>query len=382
MARGVNRIWVRFGLWIAATVLVTMGILGASVVAFSELQYRSFYGTLPPTVRRELDALNDQDMEDSPRAVEIYGQYWKGDLLFGEKWSLLIGLVVCLPIGLGVGFWVSRIVTLPLGSMAEAATRVALGDFSVRAEPGRTRGEMVEMVRDFNHMIDALEGLERERRATAAAVSHELRTPLSVLRARLHAICDGVIEADGAEFRRLLGEVEHLGRLVDDLHTLSVAEAGRLSLQRQEVDLVQLVGGTLAGMEQRIAGHKVRLSWTPRVAEAPVRVDRDRMRQVLSNLVENALRHASKEGGRLEVDVAIAGPEVVLSVSDNGPGLPDDMLDNPFRRFQKPLNRQSGEGVGLGLSIVHALVTRQGGSVSAERREEGGSRFTVRLPLA
>ncbi|MES2184454.1 MAG: ATP-binding protein [Pseudomonadota bacterium] len=381
MARGIDRIWVRFGIWIAATVLVTIGILGASVVAFGELQYRSFYGALPPPVRKELDALNDLDMEDSPRAVEIYGQYWRGDLLFGEKWSLVIGLIICLPIGLGVGFWVSRIVTLPLGSMAEVATRVALGDFSVRAEPGRTRGEMVEMVRDFNQMIDALEGLERERRATAAAVSHELRTPLSVLRARLHAICDGVIEADGTEFRRLLGEVEHLGRLVDDLHTLSVAEAGRLSLQKQEVDLVQLVGDTLDGMAHRIGGHRVRLEWQPRVAEAWVRVDRDRMRQVLSNLVENALRHAS-DGGWLEVAVEVDGHHAVLAVSDDGPGLPDDMLNSPFRRFQKPLNRQHGEGVGLGLSIVHALVTRQGGEVTAERREEGGSRFLVRLPLA
>ena len=380
MARGVERIWVRFGLWIAGTVLVTMGILGASVMLFAELQYRSFYGALPQPVRVELDALNDMDMEDSQRAVEIYGQYWKGDLLFGEKWSLFIGLVVCLPIGLGVGFWVSRIVTLPLASMAEAAQRVAVGDFSVRAEPGRAKGEIVGMVRDFNLMIDALEGLERERKATAAAVSHELRTPLAVLRARLHAVCDGVIDANEAEFRRLLGEVEHLGRLVDDLHTLSVAEAGRLSLQREALELGALVEDTLTGMEPRIAERGMVLEWVPAKTDVWVRLDRDRMRQVLTNLLENVVRHAS-QGGWLQVAMAVEGEEAVLSVADDGPGLPDDMRQNPFRRFQKPLHGHT-EGVGLGLSIVQALVLQQGGQVSAADRPGGGTVFTVHLPIA
>lgn len=380
--RVLDRIWVRFGLSIAATVLVTIGILGACVFAFAEWQYRSFYRTLPSMLQQELDTLNDLGMEDGPRAVEIYGQYWKGDLLFGEKWSLVIGLVVCLPIGLFVGFWVSRIVTLPLASMAEAAQRVALGDFSVRAEPGRTGGEMVEMVRDFNHMTDALESLERERRATAAAVSHELRTPLAVLRARLHAVCDGVIAADEREFRGLLAEVEHLGRLVDDLHTLSVAEAGRLSLHCTDGDLVQLVQDTLQGFAQRIADHGIDLQARIAVDALPVRLDRDRMRQALSNLVENVLRHAA-DGAWLEVALDATPQEAVLSVSDDGPGLPEDMRQNPFRRFQKSLDRggaAGGGGSGLGLSIVHMLVTLQGGTVAADTSVRGGTRFTIRLP--
>ena len=112
------------------------------------------------------------------------------------KWSLVIGLLVCLPFGLAVGFWVSRLVTRPLASMVEVAKRVELGDFSARALPGKAHGEMAEMVVAFNRMIDSLETLETERRATAASISHELRTPLTVLQARLHAICDGVIAAD------------------------------------------------------------------------------------------------------------------------------------------------------------------------------------------
>lgn len=384
MARPLDRIWIRFGLWIAATVLVTIAILGLSVMLFSEVQYRGFYGSLPENVRQELDVLQDQALEDSPRAMQIYGQYWRGDLLFGEKWSLLIGLLVCLPFGLAAGFWVSRFVTLPLASMAEAAQRVALGDFSVRAEPGRDRGEMADMVNDFNHMTDALEQLERERKATAAAVSHELRTPLAVLRARLHAVCDGVIPADGAEFRTLLHQVEHLGRLVDDLHMLSMAEAGGLSLQTAKVDLAVLVQDTVAGYASRLAEHGIVPELDIEQAHAWVHADPDRMRQVISNLTENVLRYARDGawlGIRLRSDVGAA--MVVLTISDAGSGLPEDVRQNLFQRFQRSDNSRSRAtgGSGLGLSIVHMLVMRQGGSVAVDRSSRGGTRFTIRLPL-
>ncbi|WOI44340.1 ATP-binding protein [Acidovorax sp. BLS4] len=375
-----DRIWVRFGLYIAGTLLATMGLLAASVVVFSEMQYRDFYRSLPATVQHELDELNDHDQEDSPQAMAIYGQYWRGDLLFGEKWSLVVGLVVCLPFGLAVGFWVSRLVTQPVASMAEAATRVAMGDFTVRAQPGRYKGEMAEMVGHFNQMTDALEDMARERRATAASISHELRTPLTVLRARLHAICDGVIEADAAESRALLEQVEYLGRLVGDLHTLSMAEAGQLSLKMAPQDLAELVREALASHASRIAEHGVALDL--QVPQAPraalVNADPDRLRQVLFNLVENALRHAG-DGGWLGVAVEVTAAGVALRVSDAGAGLPPEMLSRPFRRFPHAPGH-GGEGSGLGLSIVHALVVRQGGTVEVENRPEGGSCFTVRFP--
>lgn len=383
MARGLDRIWIRFGLGIAATVLVTMGVLSASVLLFAEYQYRDFYRSLPVGLQRELDRLEDQDLEDSPRALEIYSQYWKGELLFGEKWSLVIGLVICLPIGLGIGFWVSRIVTLPLASMAEAANRIALGDLSVRAEPGRYPGEMAEMVRDFNRMTDSLESLEHERKATAAALSHELRTPLAVLRARLHALCDGVIDPSGTEFQRLLGQVEHLGRLVDDMHTLAMADAGRLSLRLTELDLGALAGDVLAAYASRSASFGVTTELRTAPEPVIVRADRDRMRQVLSNLLDNALRYGAT-GHWLALDVAAEGDEALLSVSDDGPGLPDEIQRHLFERFHRSdlsRSRETG-GSGLGLSIVHALVTGQGGTVQAGVSERGGTRFTVRMPRA
>jgi signal transduction histidine kinase len=381
VARRLTRIWVRFALGIAATVIVTVGVLGASVMVFAELQYRNFYRSLPVGVQREMDGLNAADLDDSPRALEIYIQYWRGDMLFGERWSLLIGLLVCLPIGLALGFWVSRVVTLPLASMAEAANRIALGDLSVRAEPGRHGGEMADMVRDFNRMTDALEALEKERKATAAALSHELRTPLAVLRARLHALCDGVINVNDAEMQRLLVQVEHLSRLVDDMHTLTIADAGRLSLHNTDLDLAALAAEVLAAHASRSADFGTAAELHAPGGPVLVHADPDRLRQVLSNLLDNALRYAAGSG-RIEVGVVADGGDAVLTVSDGGPGLPPDVQRHLFERFHRPdasRSRATG-GSGLGLSIVQALVQRMGGSVSAGTSPQGGAQFTIRLP--
>jgi signal transduction histidine kinase len=377
-----DRIWVRLGLCIAGTLLATMGLLAGSVLAFSELRYQDFFRSLPAQVQEELSALNDNDEENSPRAMAIYSQYWRGDLLFSEKLSLLVGLVVCLPFGLAVGFWVSRLVTLPLASLSEAATRVAQGDLTVRAQDVAGKGEMAEMVLHFNQMVDGLEDMARERRATAAAISHELRTPLTVLRARLHAICDGVIEADAAESRALLEQVEYLGRLVGDLHTLSMAEAGQLSVQLQRQDLGQLVREALAAHADRIADHGMRLeqSLPPASQVTMVQVDADRVRQILFNLVENALRHA-RSGGWIGVAIETVGPDVALQVRDAGPGLSKDMLERPFRRFAHAPDERK-EGSGLGLSIVQALALRQGGRVEVTNRPQGGTCFSVLFPRA
>jgi signal transduction histidine kinase len=378
-----DRIWIRFGLYIAATVVATMALLAVSVVAFNELQYRGFYRELPAALQTEIDELAAQGLDDGPRARAIYGEYWQGDLLFGEKLSVLVGLVVCLPFGLVVGFFVSRTLTKPLGSMAAAATLVAAGDLSVRAQAGSDKGEMADMVGHFNQMIEALDRAARERRVTTASISHELRTPLTVLRARLHGICDGVIAADATESRLLLDQVEHLGRLVEDLHTLSLAEAGRLSLHLQEQDLAALVEETLSGHAARIRQHGLvlELSLPDAPGSAAVMVDPVRMRQILVNLVENVLRHA-QAGGWIGVAVALAPGQVRLSVSDRGPGLPQAQRAHPFQRFPHAPGK-AGEGTGLGLSIVHALATRQGATVAVQERDGGGGLcFTVTLPLA
>lgn len=388
MALGLNRIWVRFGLWITAAVLLAIASLAIGVLAFSELQYREFYRHLPSPVKSELETLKSQDLEDSPRALQIYSEYWEGDRLFGEKWSLVIGLAVSLPFGMAVGFWISRRITSPLASMVEVAARVERGDLSFRAVKGHAHGEMAEMIDAFNGMVNSLEALEAERLATAASISHELRTPLTVLQARLHAICDGVIESDQAEMKALLAQVEHLGRLVDDLHTLSMADAGQLSLRKERIDLATLVGNVVEELHPQLQKQDMTLSLDLPMQEGDgstdIRADTDRLRQITTNLISNVLCHASSGqwlGIRVFTDKDLhEQPWVTLEVSDAGPGLAIDMQDRPFQRFAQVPGKRRREGSGLGLSIVKALVISQGGTVSTGTSERGGALFTVRFP--
>lgn len=394
MARQLDRIWVRFGVWMSAALLATIAIMAAGVILFAEWQYKSFYDNLPQPLRSELDVLEAKDLGNSSRAMEIYNQYWRNDLLFGERWSLTIGLLICLPFGLGIGFWISRLITRPLASMAEVAVRVEQGDFSARATVGAAHGEMADMVTTFNRMVDALEGLEYERRATAASVSHELRTPITVLQARLHAICDGVITADKAEFSTLLHQVQHLGRLVGDLHTLSMADAGQLSLVKRRVDMIALVSDIIPHYQPQLDANQMVLELDlPTLDEdaseqdwADIKADPDRMRQIISNLISNAVRHAS-QGGWLGMQLRRENPEggpasVVLRISDAGPGLPAELQQFPFQRFSQLPGKRRSEGSGLGLSIVKALTISQGGAVDVTSSARGGTCFTLRFPAA
>lgn len=382
MARKLDRIWIRFGLAVSVIMTLMMSMLAGTQFLFWMLDEREFYQSLPGEIRAELDNLNESGQDENQRALQIYSEYWRIDPAHGEKLALLFTVLLGLPLGLASGFFISRIITQPLDSMAEAAARVALGDFTVRANVGKARGEMAEMVRDFNHMIDSLETLDREQRVTLASVSHELRTPLAVLSARLHAICDGVIPVSDEEIRGLLDQSLHLGRLVADLHTLSLASVDRLSLQTRPVDLAELVGDTLSGYEARLSEKNFTLETrlSAEAADNLIMADSDRLRQIFANLVENALQHAAS-GHWIGVEVRVEDGWVILAVSDAGAGLPISMRDHPFKRFAHQPDQQQG-GSGLGLSIVQALVEQQGGSVLADRSARGGTRIQARFPAA
>ena len=314
MARKLDRIWIRFGLAVSVTMTLMLAVLAGTQVMFWKIEHREFQQSLPVEVRAELDDLTARGLEDGPRAMQIYGEYWAVDPMRGEKLALLFTVLLGLPLGLASGFFISKVITLPLDSMAAAAG--GAGDFTVRAHVGKARGEMAEMVRDFNHMIDSLETLDREQRVTLASISHELRTPIAVLSARLHAICDGVIPVSDEEMRGLLDQSLHLGRLVADLHTLSLASVGRLSLQTRPVDLVALVGDALTSFEARLAekGFEVDTQLPASAQGKLIMADPDRLRQIFANLVENALRHAAS-GRWIGVEVRIHAGQAVLAVA-------------------------------------------------------------------
>ena len=267
----------------------------------------------------------------------------------------------------------------PLRSLSKAARQVAEGDLSARVGiyKGRSQlslqsGEVNRLLYDFNAMATSLERLEAERLATTAAIAHELRTPLAVLRARLAALRDGVFELDSNEIPLLLGQTDLLTRLVEDLRHLSLADAGKLELAFAPCDLAVLAKDAVAGFEPRAGAKGVRLEVC--AEEALLVGDAARLRQVITNLLDNALKF-TPETGCITVTVRTEAAGVTLRVRDTGPGLAEGVEARVFERFYHSDAGSSGSG--LGLAIVKLLVELHGGQVEATNAPEGGAVFRV-----
>lgn len=291
--------------------------------------------------------------------------------------SLVEGGLVAAGLATLLSLWLARRVARPLGAVTAATTRLAAGDLSVRAPLLRGDREVAELARTFNEMAGNLEALERERRQAIADIAHELRTPIAIMQARLDALEDGVYPLEHEQIALLSGQAQLLTRLVGDLRTLTLADAGNLGLHPQPVDLAEVAAQVVRDLGDRAAaqGIELRLSARP----TPLMADRDRVRQVTANLVDNALRHARQ---RVELQVESSGGQATLHVDDDGPGIPEDLRRAVFARFTRldeSRTRDTG-GSGLGLAIVQALAGAHGGQASAAASPLGGARFSVCLP--
>ncbi len=383
MNRQLEKIWIRLGLYMTLFVLVTIGIIAVSVEIREQLQFRDFVSQFPASkqdeVTRNLTSLSQNSPElcayltqfavDGPNGLE--GNSELSPLIIGLMLSLLLGIVVALLL--------ARIIIKPIASIAEAAGRIAEGDLTVRAHASSGQGELTTMINNFNHMAGALENFERERKATAAAISHELRTPLTILNGRLHALCDGMITPSVQEYNKLLDQTQHLVRLVEDVHVLGLDNAEKLTLYRTELDLAALIHEISPLYIERAAQYDLQLDL--HTESAWVFVDRDRMSQIVSNLVENAFRYATI-GKRVELCVFKEEQDVILEVRDFAEGLPqgvNERVFDAFFRLDQSRSRATG-GSGLGLAVVRSLVEQQGGTVRAYNHPEGGAVFRVSLP--
>jgi signal transduction histidine kinase len=264
----------------------------------------------------------------------------------------------------------------PLDALVEAAGRVEGGDYSARV-PEVTRGprELRDLGRAFNTMTARLEMDEAQRRRLLADVSHELRTPLAVIQGNAEAIVDGVYPADAEHLRTILDETRVLSRLVEDLRTLSLAEAGTLTLHREPTDLSILAAEVGRSFEQRASSAGARIELDLAEDLPLLDVDPIRLREVLANLVANALRYVGTDG-TVRIAGRTAGNTVVLEVTDDGPGIPADLLPTVFDRFAKS---SESRGTGLGLAIAKAIVEAHGGSITADSASGHGT--TIRLDL-
>lgn len=293
----------------------------------------------------------------------------------------LLLMLLSVPIAAMVGSFTSKVITRRLSSLRDAAERLDLRELSLRV-PVQGDDEVADLARSFNAMVERLEQGERARRELFADVAHELRHPLSVLTGRLELMQDGVVPVDGEQLLHLQEMVLALNRLVGDLRDLSLAEVGRLSLQLAPIDLGTLIEDLQENMEPVAAAKAIELT-TELPPDLPqITADRDRIRQVLVNLLANALQY-TPQGGRVHLRAWADGAEVHVEVADTGPGVPAADLPHLFDRFyrtDKARTRTTG-GSGLGLAIVRSLVGLHGGRVGAQSEVGEGSRFTISLPI-
>ncbi len=261
-----------------------------------------------------------------------------------------------------------------MGDLVEAASRVEAGDYAVRV-PERGAREIRGLARAFNQMAERLASDSDRRRALLADVSHELRTPLAVIQGNLEGMQDGVYAADPEHVALLLEETRTLARLVDDLRTLALAEAGELALHREPTDIGVLVREAVEAHARsaELAGVRLEAEASPDLPA--LEVDPIRIREVIGNLVANAIRH-TPAAGNVRVAATREGNGVAVEVADTGVGMPPEVAARIFERFYR--DPQSG-GSGLGLPIAQELVASHGGTIGVSSDPGHGTRVTFTL---
>jgi signal transduction histidine kinase len=291
-----------------------------------------------------------------------------------------ISLFMAIPTVIMGLFLMRRFVT-PLAEVMAAARAVASGDLSTRVHASGP-DDLRALSDSFNHMAASLEQSDHERRSMLADIAHELRTPLTVMRGRLEGIVDGIYPASAEQISPALEETYLLERLVEDLRLLTLAEGRQLHFEQREVNLCDLAAHVIDLFQAEAEDKKIKLTFQHCVDAAVAILDPQRIEQVVGNLVSNALRY-TPEAGQIYLTVEKADGNVILTVSDDGPGVPAEHLSSIFQRFwrgEKSRSRASG-GAGLGLAIARQLVEAQGGEIHAENQAEGGLKISIQFPL-
>ena len=264
----------------------------------------------------------------------------------------------------------------PVEELVDGASQIEAGDFTVRV---RERGprEVRTVARAFNEMAEQLEATDARRRTFLADVTHELRTPLSVIRGRAEGIMDGVYPGDPEHVAPVLEAARTLERLIEDLRTLALADAGGLTLRREEVDLPLLVHETLAAFEEAAGEAGVQLS-ADLAGDLPmISADPGRLQSVLSNLVSNAIRH-TPPGGSVRVSASRADDAIAVAVSDTGEGISPEVLPHIFDRFVKTPDRLAQAWAS---AIARDLVVAHGGQIEASSPPGAGTTIRFTLPV-
>lgn len=353
---------------------------------------------------RRADRLSEEERSEAV-PIESQGQII-GYLTFGEpsqteltapaqvflnwfnRFVVQAGLIA-MTIGVALGLIIARGLASPLAGLAVAARQIAQGKLGQRV-PIRGTDEVADLARAFNEMAGGLQQAQTLRRNMVADIAHELRTPLTVVQGNLQAILDGVYPLEKSEIATVYDETLILNRLINDLRELARAEAGHLELNTRPTDIASVVGSAVALFDELAREKKVELDMATPPDLPPAQADPDRVRQVIHNLLANALQH-TPAGGRVRIQSSVAGDQslntdhwLLIAVTDTGPGIAAGDLPHVFDRFWRAERSRSREygGSGLGLAIAKQLVEAQGGQIGVESQEGVGSRFWFTLPWA
>lgn len=353
--------------------MLALAVITATIIIFTtQLGLFLHFRSLPAGVRQVLESQFDTPRENA------FQEAFRGLRVVLRNVSVvsvvLVGLVASVFARVA-----AKALAKPIEQVSRASAQIARGDLGARVpEPKRFDNvEVVTLTQNFNQMADALQTYERERSDMIASIAHDLRTPLSAIQIRLELLKEHVVPYSEAEVDLLLKQTLLLGRLVNDLRTLSLADAGKLSLNLQTLELGSCVTEMLENYLHHADKTGVELLFERPEGEIYTHADAQRLTQIFSNLLDNAFR-VVPDGGVIRLRLRNQVDTVTLSVEDDGPGISAELLPRIFDRFVQGKDKTGSSG--LGLAIVKTLVDLHGGTVSAENRAEGGARFTVSLP--
>ncbi|RYM62666.1 two-component sensor histidine kinase [Serratia liquefaciens] len=340
---------------------------------------------MPPAIRAEFDVLHNNPELNLARFHQIVDQGWgprySDPSIASADWIMVgILVVVVIPFIVILGLKVARPLSSQFSALAQVARAVIRGDFNTRAEAVKNApAELIQFTDDFNAMMLQLSRYERELRASHVAMAHELRSPLTAAVGRLQGMLDGVFQPEPWQLQTVMKQLLHLNRLIDELHLLSLADAGQLNLDKIQIDLTELLRERATWLKPQSSEAGFDIIMTP---DRPCLYVGDpfRLGQAFTILMENALRYAL-EGQRLEIEIIQCTKGYAVVFEDNGPGVDAGFLPVMFERFTRAESsraRHSG-GSGLGLSIARAICEAHGGSISASQKEQGGLIITVSL---
>ncbi|WP_111642701.1 ATP-binding protein [Marinimicrobium alkaliphilum] len=320
-----------------------------------------------------------------PRNLRLMHEF---DQVFAEQqrrqlfWITLIALSLAAAIAIPFAAAIVR----PISRLQGASARLAAGDYSQRL-PEQGRDELADLARDFNHLAAALADNLSARQRWVADISHELRTPVAVLQAELEALRDGISRPDPETLNSLHQEILRLGRLIGDLHELSLADAGALSYRMHSLDLMAVLRQALEHARPLMAQRCISCTLKGPDTAVPVRGDNERLTQLFNNLIRNTLDYtegSAEQPGTLVIEVQVTPEQVWVSWQDSPPGVPDEALSHLFERLYRvdgSRDRASG-GSGLGLAIAREIVHAHGGEIRATHSPLGGLALRLTLPAA